>query len=84
MVLCPADAPEANNNDITDRHFQSSIATRIKLHDENDLWMVPLSTLVGPCFVVCNKDYNGDQSTDRTVYVVKPMTKWADEFIPTV
>ena len=84
VVLCPADAPEANNNDITDRHFQSSLATRIKLHDDNDLWMVPLSTLVGPCFVVCNKDYNGDQSTDRTAYVVKPMTKWADEFIPIV
>ena len=32
VVLWAADVPEANNHDITDSHFQSSIATRVKLH----------------------------------------------------
>ena len=72
VVLQAADAPEASNHH---SHFQSSIATRVKLHDDKDMWMVPLSTLVGPCFVVNNKNYNGDMKDE-------PMSEWADEFIP--
>ena len=77
VVLWAADAPEAINHDITDSHFQFSIATHVKLHDDKDMWMVPLSTLVGPCFVAYNKNYNGDMKDDRTGYVVKPMSEWA-------
>lgn len=29
VVLCTADAPKANNNDITNHHFQPSLSTRI-------------------------------------------------------
>ena len=82
VVLWAADALETNNNDITDSHFQSAIATRVKLHDDKDMWMVPLSTLVGPYFLAYNKNYNGDMKDDRTGYVMKPMSQWADEFIP--
>ena len=82
VVLWAADAPEANNHDITDSHFQSAIATRVKLYADKDMWMVPLSTLVGPCFVAYNKNYNGDMRDDRTEYVVKSMSQWTDEFIP--
>ena len=82
VVLLAADIPEANNHDITDSHIQSAIATRVKLHDDKNIWMVPLSTLVGPFSVAYNKNYNGDMKDDRTGHVVKPMSQWADEFIP--
>ena len=80
-VLWAADAPEANNSEITDSNFQSTIATRVKLHDDKDMCMMPLSTLVGPCFVVYNKNYNGSKRDDRTGCVVKPMSEWAHEFL---
>lgn len=80
VVLWAADAPKANNSEITDSHFQSAIATRVKLHNGKDIWMVPLLTLVGPCFIVYNKNYNGNKRDDRTGYVVKPMSEWANEF----
>ena len=82
VVLWAAGALEANNHDITDSHFQSAIATRVKLHDDTGMWMVFLTTLVGPCFVAYNNNYNGDMRDDRTGYVVKPISQWADEFIP--
>ena len=49
--------------------------------------MVPLSTLVGPCFVVYNKDYtkttiDNIHMDDRTAYIVEPMAKWGDSFLP--
>ena len=52
VVLWAANAPETNYSEITDIHFQSAIATHVKLHDDKDMWMMPLSTLLGPCFVV--------------------------------
>ena len=75
-----ADAPEAIGDEITDSHFQSDIADRVKLQDDKYMWMVPLSTLVGPCFVVYNKDYNGKLKDDRTGCVVKSTSQDADEF----
>ena len=74
VVLWAANAPEVNNNDITYSQFQSAIATCVKLHDDKDMWMVPLSNLFGTCFVAYNNNYNCDMRDDRTVYVVKPMS----------
>ena len=42
IVLWTADTPEANNNDMTDSYFHSNFATRVELHDDKDMWMVPL------------------------------------------
>ena len=77
-MLWATDVPEANNNDITDSNFHSNIATCVRLHDNKDMWMVPLSTLVGPHFVVYNKNYNSNKRDDRIGYVVKKMRQWAD------
>ena len=79
VVLWATDAPETNNSEITDSHFHSTITPHVKLHDSKDIWMVPLSTLVGPYFVVYNKSYNGNNRDDRTGYVVKPMSEWDHE-----
>ena len=48
--------------------------------------MVPLTTLVGTCFVVYNKNYCQSQNidvtaNDRTAYVVEPIEKWGDLFL---
>ena len=48
MVVLVAEIPEANVDSLSNSHFQSEIITRIKLHSDKDLWMVPLSSLLGP------------------------------------
>ena len=75
------DAPEAIGDEASDSHFQSVITTRVKIHDDKDMWVVPLSTVVGLCFVVYSKDYNGNLKDDRTGYVARPMSQWAGEFL---
>ena len=49
--------------------------------------MVPLTTLVGRCVVVYSKDYNNTTNDnmhidDRTAYIMEPMAKWGDSFLP--
>ena len=89
VVVLTAITPRASpTEDLTNSHFDSSILTRIKLHDDNDVYLLPLEALYGPCFVVYNKNYidsAGDNQVpddDRTAYVVKPMSEWGDEFLP--
>ena len=60
--------------------------TRIKL-DEDRIWLVPLSSLVEPCFVTYNYNYCDRQNEndkckhDSTAIVIKSMSKWSDLFI---
>ena len=80
------ESPAADAHLYTDYHFDSCITKRVKLHSDNDIWMVPLTALVGPCFVVYNKNYCVSQDNDvivddRTAYVVEPMKKWGDLFL---
>ena len=91
LVILAAVTPKASQTeDLSDMHFDSSIITRVKLHDDNEVYMVPLSTLAGPCFVVYNQNYTSSKSSnsnvidDRTAYVVKPMREWGDEFLPSL
>ena len=82
-----AQSPEANTNELTNAHFDSNILKRIKLHNNDGVWIVPLRTLVGPCFVVYNKDYcdslNGNTLQFEIIaYIVEPMKKWGDAFLP--
>ena len=51
-----AEGHEVSNEGLTDNHFDSTIHTRIKLHSDNDIWMIPLTSLVAPCFVIYNKN----------------------------
>lgn len=43
---------------LTDTYFDSKTLKRIKLHSDKDIWIAPLSTLVGSWFVVYNKNYS--------------------------
>ena len=85
-IVLAAESPAAGAHHLTDYHFDSCITTRVRLHSDNDIWMVPLTALVGPCFVVYNKNYCVSQDNDvivddRTAYVVEPMRKWGDLFL---
>ena len=70
-----------------DANFNSKILARIRLHDDTDTWIAPLITLVGPFFVVYNKDYTKTTNDnihidDRTAYIMEPLAKWGDSFLP--
>jgi hypothetical protein len=88
VVIQAATSPEVNSENLTDNHFDSKIHTRIKLYNKDDVWIIPLASLVAPCYVIYNKNYceHNDQhdvyTDDRTAYIVKPMSKWGDMFLP--
>ena len=82
-----AESPQAEQHQLTDSYIESKILTHIRLHDDMDTWMVYLITLVGLCFVVYNKYYANSTNDnmhidDRTAYIVDPMPKWGDLFLP--
>ena len=87
VIVLAAESPQAEQHELTDAHFDSKILTRIRLHDDKDTWTVPLSTLTGPCFAVYNKNYTKTTNDnlhmdDRASYIVEPMAKWRDVFLP--
>ena len=55
-VVKAAVSPSISSSELTDDHFLHQIITRIKL-DEDRIWLVPLSSIVGPCYVVYNYNY---------------------------
>ena len=67
MVLAVS-SPKANIDDLTYYHFDSKIHTRIKLYDDDDIWMVPLTSLVAPCYVIVNKNYYDSNFAD-SIYI---------------
>ncbi len=73
-------------SELTDDHIHVDMIMRIKL-DEECIWLVPLSSLVKPCFVIYNKNYggitndDGQYGDDTTAYIVKPMKDWPDLFL---
>jgi hypothetical protein len=75
--------------DVSDYHFQSSIHKRIKLHNKDEVFIVPLSSLVGPAFVVYNNNYvngriNEMSVGDSTCYVVTSKSNWPNAFLPSI
>ena len=71
---------------MTGNHFDSMIHTRIKLHSNNDMWMIPLTSLVESYFIIytknyCEQDVYNRYADDRTVYVIDPMSIWGDKFL---
>ena len=81
VILLAAESPPAEQHQLTYSYFDAKILTHTRLRDDNDIWMVPLITLAGPCFVVYNKDYTNTTNDnmhidDRTADIVEPMAKW--------
>ena len=81
-------SPNANIYDLTDYHFDFKIHTRINLNNVDDIWMVPLTSLAAPFYVIVTKNYSGsnvvdDIYIDNTIaYIVFRMNKWGDTFLP--
>ena len=88
VVVEAAQGPSMQTSDISTHHISSSIITRIRFEEEEKIWIVPLTALVKPCYVVANINYcemngNGESTIgDNTAYIVKPMDKWANVFLP--
>ena len=57
LIVSAAEGHEASNEELADNHFDSTIYKRIKLHSDNDMWMISFTSLVAPYFVIYNKSY---------------------------
>ena len=67
---------------------------RIKIPDVDDMWLVPLSSIRGPCYVVLNEDYTKNDYSENnysaptkdknnvSAYVIEPKVKWGEAFLP--
>ena len=89
LLVLAADSPIVEPNEVSDNHFESSIHKRIKLHNDDEVFIVPLSSLIGPAFVVYNNNYvsgrnNGLSVGDSTCYVVTPKSNWPKAFLPSI
>ena len=85
-IFLAAEVHEASNEDLIYNHVDSTTRTLIKLHSDNDIWMIPLTFLVEPCFVIYTKKYceqgmYNKHTDDRTAYVVNPMSMWGNVFL---
>ena len=86
VIVLSTEGHEVSNEDLTDNHFDSTIHTRINLHSDNDMWMIPLTSLLAPCFVIYTKNYYEQDmynrhSGDRTAYIVNPMSMCGDKLL---
>ena len=88
VFVLVAEDPKANNDELVDYNFYYNITTRINFHDDKDMWMVPLTSLVGPCFVLYDKNYYDSDIADNIdidhmiAYSVNLMINWGDAFLP--
>ena len=57
VVILVVEGSKAKRDELANTHFQSKLLKRVKLHSEDDTFIVSLTYLSGPCFVVYNKDY---------------------------
>ena len=77
MLILAAGELEARRDELTNSHFQSKLLKRVKLYSDNNIFIFPLSSLCGPCFVVYKKYYctthdNVTFNDDRTSNIVRP------------
>lgn len=64
VILLAPQSPEVDANELTGVYFDSKMFIRKTLHNDNKIWIVPLSTLVDPSFVVYNNDnFHGNNET---------------------
>ena len=73
-------------DNLSPSHFNSKLSTWFELCDDTDVYIVPWSTLVGPCFIFENKNYNGEKvegkyQCDRKACKLLPMCQWGDKFL---
>ena len=68
MVVLAAETWQQDADlNLSDSHFDSKIGIWLKLHSDNDMWLIPVKALVGPCFVVYNKKYIAEINNETLV-----------------
>ena len=88
VVVLADSSPRADIDDLANYNFDSRIYTRIKFQDDADVLMVPLKSLVIPCYMIANKNHYESNVvyniyTYSTIfYIVCIMKKWGDMFLP--
>ena len=83
--MLASEVTHASTQNLTDKYVDSISHTRIKLHNDKDIWMISLISLVRPRVVIynnnnCETDVTNIHTDDRIEYVIEPMRKWG--FIP--
>ena len=86
VVVLAAKNTELEQNPSLNNIFVSKIATCFEMHDDNDVFIIPWSTLIGPCFVIKNNNYmlnstNESYECDQKARMVLPMRDWGDKFL---
>ena len=87
VVVLPASSPKVGIDNPTDYHFDSKIHTHIKLYDDDDVWRVPLTSLVTPYYVIFKKSccdsniVDNRYICDATAHIVCIMNKRGDTFL---
>jgi hypothetical protein len=84
-VVVKAGNMDSEISDGNDHHFSSKISHRMYL--EQNLWMIPLNSLIGPCYVVDVRDYTKNEHSGNereTIMIVEPMSDWPNAFLPAV
>ena len=81
VVAHEAMGPSIDAGSLSISHFDSEILKRMKLQDKiEDMWIAPVSSLVGPCYVMYDKYYSSGEhdvniAHDDTGYVDEPRSK---------
>ena len=83
VVIKAAESLSVLSSELTEGHFSCDMITRIKL-DKGVIWLVPLLSLVNPCFFIHNKNYCEQKNENDmcehagTVYIMKPINEWSN------
>ena len=85
-VVLPCKGSVIDHDTLSNAYFDSKITMRFELHDETDVYIVPWSTLIGPCFIFENKNYNGQKvdgkyESDKKGSQILPMSRWGNLFL---
>ena len=86
VVLLAAKGSAIREGNLSTSHFKSKLSTWFELGEDTDVFIVPWSTLVGPCFIYENKNYNGAKvegefQCDGKACQLLPMRDWGDAFL---
>ena len=86
VVVLAGKGSAIQQGSLSTSHFRSKLSTWFELHEDTDVYIVPLSTLDGPCFIYENKNYNGTKvegkfQCDRKACQLLPMRDWGDKFL---
>ncbi len=87
VVIQSADVLDVNSLNERDAMFDSVILERVRIIEDDKLWLIPLSSIRDACCVILNNDYlspimdSGKHPTNNTGYIVKPLSKWGKLFL---